>query len=173
MLGTALVGTAHTSNSDDENAMTAHASHSSGSQQAAPSSGETVTMTEQPVATIQVETHMRGIIEVAADQVIEFVQPLVGFEAHRRFVMFQTQEGPMYWLQAIDAVDVAKNFCVLAPFEAGLDPQMDIHQRDAEDISAERVDDIAVYTLLVLDPDPHQVRTNMRAHLSLWVDTVA
>ena len=95
--------------------------------------------------TVQVETHMRGIIEVDESQIIEFVQPLIGFDSFRRFVLFQTQEGPMYWLQAIDAVDVA--FCLLAPFEAGLDPQMAISAQDAADIEAATEEDIVVYTL--------------------------
>jgi flagellar assembly factor FliW len=117
------------------------------------------------VATIRVQTLLKGTIEVDEQQVITFTTPLLGFDQLSRFVMFQTKPGPLYWLQAIDDAQAA--FCVLAPFEAGLDPEMELSTQDVADISNGEADDLVVYTMLVLDRDPAKIRTNLRAPILL------
>lgn len=111
--------------------------------------------------TVQIDTLVKGTIDVPEQQIIHFTQALIGFEQHQRFVLLQTDKGPLYWLQAVDNAKVA--FAVLAPFQAGLDPDMPLTNRDVDDIGASGLDDIDVYTLLVLDQDPSQIRTNLRA----------
>ena len=67
----------------------------------------------------------------------------------------------MYWLQSVE--DERTAFCLLAPFLAGLDPDLVLTPADAIDIQASGSGDIDVYTVVVLDRDPAQVRTNLRA----------
>lgn len=112
-------------------------------------------------SSVRVQTKLRGEIDVEEDAIVEFIEPLIGFDAHRRFIVYQTQEGPVYWLQSVDEVDLC--FAVLAPFEVGLDPDMAIGAQDLADIGAESVDDVVVYTMLVLDDDQSKTRTNLRA----------
>ena len=50
-----------------------------------------------------------------------------------------------------------------APFQAGLEARMVISPADVTDIGATGVEDIDVYSLVVLDRDPAQRRTNLRA----------
>jgi flagellar assembly factor FliW len=110
---------------------------------------------------VRVKTLFKGEIDIADDQVITFVEPLIGFEDYRRFVILQTTTGPLYWLQSVD--DETRAFCLLAPFQAGLDPDLAIGTVDAAEIGAEGVADIDVYTLVVLDEDRERIRTNLRA----------
>lgn len=116
---------------------------------------------ESPVATVTVNTLLKGAIEVPEDQLITFVSPLLGFEKLKRFLVYQTQEGPTYWLQSLEQGDAA--FCLLAPFRAGLDPELEIAGADVADLGAKDAADLDVYTMVVLDKDPAQRRTNLRA----------
>ena len=111
--------------------------------------------------TLSVATLMKGRVEVPADQITTFIAPLLGFENLRRFYIYQTEPGPMHWLQSLDDPRVA--FCLLAPFAAGLDPDVEIGLGDVADIGALGLDDIDVYTIVVLDRDPREIRTNLRA----------
>jgi flagellar assembly factor FliW len=113
------------------------------------------------VATIQVKTLLKGTVEVPEDKLITFISPLLGFEHLKRFLIYQTQEGALYWLQAVEDSQVA--FCLLAPFQAGLDPDLEISGEDVAEIGARDAQDIDVYTIVVLDRDPAQHRTNLRA----------
>jgi flagellar assembly factor FliW len=110
---------------------------------------------------ISVKTLLKGVIEVPEDRLITFTRPLLGFDSLKRFLLYQTAEGPMYWLQSVE--DERTAFCLLAPFLAGLDPDLVITPADAIDIQASGSGDIDVYTVVVLDRDPALVRTNLRA----------
>lgn len=112
---------------------------------------------------VRVKTLLRGEIEVAEDQICTFVEPLIGFEHLTRFLIYQTAPGPMYWMQSLDDEQVA--FALLAPFAAGLDPDMAIGPQDLADIDAATPDAVAVYTMVVLGADPTESRTNLRAPL--------
>ncbi len=116
---------------------------------------------EQTAATIRVKTLHKGEVEVTEDQLITFVTPLLGFEKLKRFLIYQTKTGPLFWLQSVE--DEKAAFCLLAPFSAGLDPDLEITPADVIDISAGGSGDIDVYTVMVLDKDPAQIRTNLRA----------
>jgi len=111
--------------------------------------------------TVHVQTLHRGLIEVPEQDLITFVSPLLGFERLVRFLIYQTQPGPMVWLQSVE--DPAVAFCLLDPFAAGLDPDMEISAADIADVGAEGADQVTVYTVMVLDKDPAQIRINLRA----------
>src|SRR6476660_2693563 len=84
-----------------------------------PRSQQMQTMIKEPtVAMLKVKTLLRGELEVAEDQLITFASPLLGFDKHRRFLLYQTESGPTHWLQSVDDLKVC--FCLLAPFEAGI-----------------------------------------------------
>lgn len=113
------------------------------------------------VPVVRVRTVKGTEIEVPEQEIISFVQPLLGFERLKRFLIYQTQAGPVWWMQSVE--DAAVAFCVLQPFAAGFDPDMEIGGEDVADIGAAGSDEVEVYTLVVLDQDPAQIRTNLRA----------
>jgi flagellar assembly factor FliW len=121
-----------------------------------------LTMMKEPiVATVTITTMRHGALEVNEDRLIAFSTPLLGFERLKRFHIYQTKPGPTYWMQSVEEVMVA--FCMLAPFQAGLDARIVIAAGDVSDIGASGVDDIDVYSLVVLNRDPNKTRTNLRA----------
>ena len=119
------------------------------------------TLKESTVATLTVSTLLKGPVEVSEDQLTTFVTPLLGFPHLKRWLFYQTQTGPSYWIQSVD--DPKIGFCVLAPFQAGLDPDIELNGEDVADIGAKDSSDIDVYTMVVLDQDVTQRRTNLRA----------
>ncbi len=118
---------------------------------------------DDEMTSITVETLMKGTIDVPEQDVITFSQALLGFEQRHRYIILQTQPGPLYWLQSIEDPRLA--FCLLAPFETNLDPDFEIGRQEVEDLQASGATEITVYTMVVLDRDPQQMRTNLRAPL--------
>lgn len=110
---------------------------------------------------ITVQTQIAGPREVPASSILRFVTPLLGFDQLDRFITFQTQEGPLHWLQSVEDPQIA--FCLLEPFAAGMDVDMEISTADAVDIGSVNEAEIEVYTVLVLEKDPAKIRTNLRA----------
>ncbi len=124
-----------------------------------------LTLAEEPVvATLTINTLMKGPIEINDEELISFIAPPLGLPAHlKRWFIYQSQTGAIYWLQSVD--DEKVGFCLLAPFETYLDPEIKISIDDIADIGAHDASDIDLYTLVVLDQDPKQHRTNLRAPL--------
>jgi flagellar assembly factor FliW len=117
---------------------------------------------EPAVATLTINTLIKGPIDISDDQLISFITPLLGFPGNlKRWLIYQTHSGPNYWLQSVE--DEKVGFCLLAPFEAGLDPDIEMSTEDVTDIGAKDASDIDLYTMVVLDPNPTQHRTNLRA----------
>lgn len=111
--------------------------------------------------TLMVKTLLRGEIAVPVDQLVTFVQPLLGFDHLSTFIIYQTQAGPMSWLQSTEDPQVA--FCLLEPFAAGIDPDIELAGEDVADLGVVDPADLRTYTTVVLDDDPAQIRTNLRA----------
>lgn len=109
----------------------------------------------------RVETFNAGILQVQPENIVELVEPLPGLGPDREFLVYRTQPGPLSWWQSTSRADLA--LCCLEPFAAGLDPDMAIDQASAEAVGANGPDDIVVFTVVVLERDPTQTRTNLRA----------
>lgn len=127
-------------------------------------------MKEPAVATVTIKSLNHGAMDVSEDRLVLFVTPLLGFERLKRFHIYQTRPGPTYWMQSAEDVMVA--FCMLAPFQAGLNTRMDITPNDVADIGANGVEDIEVYSLVVLNRDPNLRRTNLRAPILVCRSTM-
>jgi flagellar assembly factor FliW len=121
-----------------------------------------ITEKEPTVATRSINTLIKGPVVINDEDLVTFIAPLFGFSGKlKNWYIYQTQEGPSYWLQSVD--DEKVGFCLLAPFKAGLDPDIELSTEDVTDIGAASTLDIDVYTMVVLDADPKQTRTNLRA----------
>lgn len=117
---------------------------------------------KEPAVTARtIQTLRHGRIAAPSDQLTTLATPLLGFPTLKHWFFYQTGPGAMYWMQSID--DPMVGFCLLAPFQAGIDPDIEIGSEDIYDIGAEDASDIDVYTLVVLDRDPAYHRTNLRA----------
>ncbi len=92
---------------------------------------------------------------------VSFTEPMLGFERLRQFRLERIHGTPFSWLHSED--DRTSHFCLLAIFEAGLDPDIEISASDAAAIGAHDSGDITVLGVVVLDQDPAKIRVNLRA----------
>jgi flagellar assembly factor FliW len=109
----------------------------------------------------RIATFNVGFLAVPPESLIELVEPLPGLGNDREFLVYRTQPGPLSWWQSTTRADMA--LCCLEPFAAGFDPDMAIEPGAAEAIGATGPDDIIVFTIVVLERDATQTRTNLRA----------
>ena len=110
---------------------------------------------------VKVKTMIAGEIDVPESNVVDFVSPMIGFPDTTRFVIFQTDAGPLFWLQSVE--DQQTCFCLLAPFTAGIDVDMAIGPDDANAIGAVMPSRFDVYTVVVFGQQRSETRTNLRA----------
>lgn len=117
---------------------------------------------ESSVAHRTIRTLQMGPVVVTDDQLTTLVTPLLGLPHLRRWFIYQTEPGPIHWMQSVE--DPMVGFCLLAPFQAGLDPDIELGCDEVGDLGAEDASDLDVYTMMVLDADPAKHHhTNLRA----------
>lgn len=121
----------------------------------------TPVLASQSTGPRRVETFNAGVLQVPPDSLVELVEPLPGLGDDREFLVYRTQPGPLSWWQSTTRKDLA--LCCLEPFAAGFDPDLAIDQASAAAVGASGPEDIAVFTIVVLEQDPTQTRTNLRA----------
>jgi flagellar assembly factor FliW len=98
-----------------------------------------------------------------AGEPLTLVEPMLGFEELSRFRLERIPDTPFNWLHAED--DARSRFCLLSVYDSGLDPEIEISPTDAAAIGARDASEIVVLSLVVLDQDPTNIRTNLRAPL--------
>ena len=111
---------------------------------------------------MQLETSRFGTIEVDNDAIVTFTQPILGFQEFRRFVLLPGPENSMVsWLQSVDSGELA--FLVMDPRLVVPDYQVEIGPGELSELAVSRVDELDLYTLVVVPHDNSQVRTNLKA----------
>lgn len=111
---------------------------------------------------MQLETTRFGAMEVDEASIITFTQPIIGFQEFRRFVLMDgPPESNLLWLQSTDAGDLA--FILMDPRHVVPDYAIKLGAHELTELAAASVDDLNVYTLVVVPQDKTQIRTNLKA----------
>lgn len=118
-------------------------------------------ITAQASGERRVQTFNAGTLQVPEESLVQLVEPLVGLGPDLEFLVYRSLPGPLSWWQSTARQDLA--LCCLEPFAAGLDPDIEIDLAAAAAIGATSSEDITVFTVVVLERDPSQTRTNLRA----------
>jgi len=116
--------------------------------------------------TMKIDSVRFGTVEVADDQLLSFVRPIVGFDQFTTYALIDEPEtAPIVWFQSLDApgvlfaaVDVA---CVTDDFA------LDLDEESTKALGLERAEDARVMCILTLSPDPTQITVNLRAPI-VW-----
>jgi flagellar assembly factor FliW len=113
---------------------------------------------------VRVETTRFGVLHVEPADIITFLEPIIGFEHARRYTVLPTGGGdPLYWLQSIEQPDLA--FLMVDPRAIYPSYTLSLSESILGALGATKLQDLTVYTLLVVPKDPTQIRTNLRAPL--------
>lgn len=111
---------------------------------------------------MRLETTRFGVLDVDAEAVITFTQPIIGFPEYRRFVLLPVPDDPgLTWLQSTEAGDLA--FLLMDPRAVLPDYAVALSAHEKTELAIGGPEDLAVYTLVVVPPNPKDVRTNLRA----------
>ena len=101
-----------------------------------------------------------GVVEIAPEQVLDFVAPILGFESYRRFVILPDPDAsPFHWLQSVEEKGVA--FPVVSAVEIDVD-----YRSDAESLAqfgASGWDKVNPWIILIIPRDGSEMRVNLRA----------
>lgn len=110
---------------------------------------------------MELETTRFGQLDIAPESVITFTQPIIGFQQYRRFVLLPGPSHYLTWLQSVEAGELA--FILMDPKAAMPDYRVDLNSNELPELGVNSVDELEVYTLVVVPKDPAQVRTNLKA----------
>ena len=111
---------------------------------------------------MHLETTRFGSLEVDDSAVLTFTQPIIGFQEFRRFVLLDvTGADHVKWLQSIDAGDLA--FIVMDPRTVVPDYSIRLRADELTELAVASVEDLDIYTLVVVPQDAKQARTNLKA----------
>ena len=111
---------------------------------------------------MQIETSRFGTLEVDENAVITFTQPIIGFQEFRRFFLLPgSDDSPLLWLQSTESGDLA--FILMVPASVLPDYRVALGASDLSELGVSSVDELDVYTLVVVPQERSKIRTNLRA----------
>lgn len=111
---------------------------------------------------MRLETSRFGEIDVDEGAILTFTQPIIGFQEFRRFLLIEADDAnSVSWLQSVDAGDLA--FILMDPRQVVPDYEVKLSKHEMTELAVSSVDELQVFTLVVVPPDRSQVRTNLKA----------
>ncbi|MBI2432479.1 MAG: flagellar assembly protein FliW [Candidatus Hydrogenedentes bacterium] len=111
---------------------------------------------------MQLKTSRFGTIEIEPSAILTFTQPIIGFQEYRRFILLPgPADSSVHWLQSTDSGDLA--FLIMDPRQVMPDYKAPLPAQELAELAVSSVDELDVYTLLVVPDDHAKVRTNLRA----------
>ncbi len=112
---------------------------------------------------LTVNTSEFGSIEIKTEDVITFVQPIIGFDELKKFVLVEDKDFfPILWLQSIDDAGIV--FPVVNSSFLNYKYDLNVSDFTLEDIEIKNFEDVLIYTLLVIPSNKiEEASTNLRA----------
>ena len=115
---------------------------------------------------MQLSTSRFGNVEIADESIVTFTQPIIGFQEYRRFVLLPgPQDSAVNWLQSTESGDLA--FLLMNPKDVVADYRVKIGQHELAELAVTSIEELDIYTILVVSEDVSKVRTNLKAPVLL------
>ena len=117
-------------------------------------------MTEQ----LEINSKPYGKVKVSKDQLISFPDGILGFEDLTKYILLDRNEGPFYWLQSQDVIEVA--FVIINPMYFISDYKLELSNQDFVDIQLMNDKDIEEnllhFAIVTIPPDdPNMMTANL------------
>ncbi|WP_018249194.1 flagellar assembly protein FliW [Orenia marismortui] len=111
---------------------------------------------------MEIETRNFGIIDVEKDKIIELKKPILGFDEYTKFTVIDSLDDDVfYYLQSIEEPDLF--FIMIDPTKIIEDYKIKVTEKFQEDLKIDKLDDIIVYTLVVVSQRGEYITTNLKA----------
>lgn len=115
---------------------------------------------------MHLKTSRFGELDIDPDDIVTFTQPILGFQEYRRFILLPGPEGShLKWLQSTESGDLA--FILMDPCAVIQNYTVEVRPDELLELAADTLEDLELYTLVVVPEDPSQVRTNLKAPILL------
>lgn len=110
---------------------------------------------------MKINTTRFGEIEVPEEQVFDFVDPILGYDNDRKYVLVEHDETSNFkWLQSVQTPELA--FAVTSPGFFGIDYSFELPEVTQEKLEIEDADDILALNVVVI---PHENPRNSTINL--------
>ncbi|QTL96931.1 flagellar assembly protein FliW [Iocasia frigidifontis] len=116
-----------------------------------------------------VETSNFGKIEIKKEKMIDFIEPILGFEKYKRFTIIDNLEDDIfYWLQSLDRPDLS--FIMINPLAFVDKYNLSIPLKFQQRLKLEEDSEVVFYTIVVIDQTTGDIRTNLKAPVIINTD---
>ena len=113
------------------------------------------------MAEITIQTARFGDVPVEEDRILQFVQPILGFQdSHRYILLDHAEDSPFKWLQSADEPELA--FVVTNPKLFGIDYEFSIPDETVGRLGIEKPEDVVVLTIVnIPQSNPSEMTANL------------
>jgi len=112
---------------------------------------------------VRIATKAYGLIDVDERQRIVFPAGLLGFERHKDYLLLDAERQPFYWLQSMDAEQVA--FVLVSPFLFRPDYELTLGNSDLAEIGILSPEKALVFSIVTVPPDGTAITANLQGPL--------
>jgi flagellar assembly factor FliW len=118
---------------------------------------------------LKVATKAYGLIDVDERQKLVFPQGLFGFEKLKDYLLLDAERQPFYWLQSMDAEDVA--FVLVNPFLFRPDYEVNISNEELDGIGIRSPEKALIFSIVTIPQDGSPMTANLQGPLIINRDT--
>jgi flagellar assembly factor FliW len=118
---------------------------------------------------LKVATKAYGLIDVDERQKIVFPNGLFGFEKLKDYLLLDAERQPFYWLQSMDAEDVA--FVLVNPFLFRPDYEVNINNEELDGIGIRSPEKALIFSIVTIPQDGSPMTANLQGPLIINRDT--
>jgi len=118
---------------------------------------------------LKVATKAYGHIDVDERQKIVFPNGLFGFEKLKDYLLLDAERQPFYWLQSMDAEDVA--FVLVNPFLFRPDYEVNVSNEEVDGIGIRSPEKALIFSIVTIPQDGSPMTANLQGPLIINRDT--
>ena len=108
---------------------------------------------------MKIKTKPYGEVEVNEKQRLCFPEGIIGFEGITNYVLIDSREGPFYWLQSEEYVELA--FLLINPRIFQEDYKLNIQDADLESLNLEKKEDLLDFAIVTVPDDHSKISANL------------
>lgn len=114
---------------------------------------------------MEIETIQLGVVGYEAKDVLSFEEGLYGFTEAKQFIIIgeSTPEFPFQWLQSLESSELS--FVITSPFLFVDQYDFEIPEAITEKMCIKSIEDVAIYSLVVIPEVIEQTTLNLKAPL--------
>lgn len=116
---------------------------------------------------MEIVTDIFGTVTYEASEIINFQDGLYGFEAAKQFIIIPIDDTPYKSLQSIETEELA--FTITTPFAFYENYDFEVPENVIKQLEIEAIEDLEVYSIIVLHEPMIESTMNMKAPLFINV----